>query len=164
MDPSPRLSDLLAELSAKIAFHGREEKACAEQVASLRERQAFHAAELEKATRCREALQAAAATVGEITAGPAELPAHDLGSRSRPKLTRMVDLVLADLEPDTRFGAKQIVAEINRRFHLGLRRPADFEAVALILKRRANAGRLHRLRWGRPHHEALYTRRPPTPG
>ena len=163
MDASRRLSDLLAELTAKIAFHGREEKVCAEREEHFRAKRAFHAAELERATRCHEALLAAAGTAEEITAvpAPAELPAQDLGSPSRPKLTRMVDLVVADLPPDTRFGAKQIVAAINRRFGLGLRRPKDAEAIALILKRRAQRGRLHCLRLGRPYHEALYTRRAP---
>ncbi len=127
MDPSQSLSDLLAGLSAKIAFHGREEKTCAEREAHFREQRTFHAAELERATRCHEALLAAAHTADEINARPApiELPAQDLGSPSRPKVTRMVDLVLADLAPDLRFGAKQVVAEIKRRFGLNLSRPAD---------------------------------------
>jgi hypothetical protein len=161
MDPSQRLSDLLAGLSAKIAFHGREEKTCAEREAHFREQRTFHAAELERATRCHEALLAAAHTAEEINArpAPAELPAQDLGSPSRPKVTRMVDLVLADLAPDLRFGAKQVVAEIKRRFGVNLSRPADTGAVALVLKRRSQAGRLHCLRRGRPYHQALYTRR-----
>jgi len=165
MDSSQRLSDLLAGLSAKIAFHGREEKTCAEREAHFREQRAFHAAELERATRCHEALLAAAHTAAEINARPApvELPAQDLGSPSRPKVTRMVDLVLADLAPDLRFGAKQVVAEIKRRFGLNLSRPADTGAVALVLKRRSQAGRLHCLRRGRPYHQALYTRRAAVP-
>ncbi len=163
--PARSVSDLLADLTAKIVFHQREEKLCAEQEEHFRERRSFHAAELERATRTHEALQAAVAAAEDIAPLPvpvsAEAPAEDLGSRARPKLTRMIDLVLANLPPDAPIGARQIAAEVNRRFAAHLRKPADLEQVALTLKRRADAGRLHRLRRGRPYHEALYTRKPP---
>ena len=92
---------------------------------------------------------------------PAEAPGEDLGSPVRPKLTRMINLVLAALPQDAHIGARQVAAEVNRRFGAHLSKPADLEQVALTLKRRAQAGRLHRLRRGRPYHEALYTRKPP---
>jgi len=162
-NPARSVSDLLADLTAKIAFHQSEEKLCAEQEEHFRERRSFHAAELERATRTHEALQAAVAAAEDIAPlpVPAEAPSEDLGSRSRPKLTRMIDLVLAALPQDAHIGARQVTVEVNRRFGAHLSKPADLEQVALTLKRRAQAGRLHRLRRGRPYHEALYARKPP---
>jgi hypothetical protein len=161
------LADLLADLEAKVAFHRRQEGLCAEQEALFRGRRSFHAAELERVSRCYETLRTAAATAEEIAAQavPAEPAGEDLGSRSRPKLTRMVARVLEDKAGSARFGAREVTAEVNRRYAAHLRRPADEEQVAIVLKRMADAGRLHKLRKGRPYHEALYAReRPAAPG
>jgi hypothetical protein len=161
------LADLLADLEAKVAFHRRQEGLCAEQEALFRERRSFHAAELARISQCYESLRTAAATAEEIAAQaiPAEPAGEDLGSRSRPKLTRMVARVLEDKAWSARFGAREVTAEVNRRYAAHLRRPADEEQVAIVLKRMADAGRLHKLRKGRPYHEALYAReRPAAPG
>ncbi len=161
------LADLLADLEAKVAFHRRQEGLCAEQEALFRERRSVHAAELERISQCYESLRTAAATAEEIAAQAvaAEPAGEDLGSRSRPKLTRMVSRVLEDKAGSARFGARTVTAEVNRRYAAHLRRPADEEQVAIVLKRMADSGRLHRLRKGRPYHEALYTReQPPAPG
>jgi hypothetical protein len=163
MDPARSLSDLLADLAAKIAFHRREEKLCADQEALFQKRRSAHAAELERAIRCHEALQAAAVAAQEMTAEPvpAAVPAQDLGTKARPKLTRMINLVLADLPWAAEIGSRQLTIEVNRRFAANLRKPVDPEQVALTLKRMAKTGRLHRLRKGRPYHGALYSRQAP---
>ena len=51
-----------------------------------------------------------------------------------------------------------MTAEVNRRYGAHLRKPAGEEQVAIVLKRMADGGRLHKLRKGRPYHEAIYAR------
>lgn len=159
----PSLPDLLADLSAKLAFHAREEKLCAEQEALFRDRRAQHAAEVERITQTYEALRTSVAAAQEIAARriPAEVPVEDLGTRNRPKLTRMITKILDDLPKSARIGAREVTEEVNRRFGAHLRKPADPERVSIALRRLAESGRLHRLRKGRPYHEALYTREKP---
>jgi hypothetical protein len=161
----PSLPDLLADLESKVAFHRRQEGLCAEQEALFRERRSFHAAELARISQCYETLRAAAATAAEIAgqALPAESPGEDLGSRSRPKLTRMVTRVLEDKPASAPFGATEVTAEVNRRYAAHLRRPAEEEQISVILKRMAETGRLHRLRKGRPYYQALYSLEQPSP-
>ncbi len=161
--PAPSLPDLLADLAAKLAFHRREEQLAAEQEAIFRDRRTFHGAELERVAQTYEALRTSVAAAQEIAARkvPAEVPAEDLGTRNRPKLTRMIARVLEDLPKSARIGARQVTAEVNRRFGPHLRKPADSERVSIALRRMAEAGRLHQLRKGRPYNEALYTREKP---
>lgn len=156
------LHDLLADLETKVAFHRRQEELCAEQEAVFRERRSFHAGELQRISACYESLRTAAATAEEIAAQtlPAEPPGEDLGSPSRPKLTRMVARVLEDKAGGARFGASEVAAEVNRRYAAHLRRPVEDEQVAIVLKRMAGAGSLRKLRKGRPYHQALYSRGP----
>jgi len=158
------LADLLADLEAKVAFHRRQEGLCAEQEALYRERRSLHAAELQRISQVYESLRAAAATAEEIAAQalPAEAPGEDLGSPSRPKLTRMVARVLEDKAPNAPFGASEVTAEVNRRYAAHLRRPAEEEQIAVILKRLAENGRLHKICKGRPYHQALYSREQPS--
>lgn len=160
------LADLLADLEAKVAHHRRQEGICAEQEALYRERRSFHAAELGRISQVYESLRTSAATAEEIAAQalPAEPPGEDLGSPSRPKLTRMVVRVLEDKAPSARFGANEVTAEVNRRYAAHLHRPAEEAQVAIILKRMAENGRLQKLRKGRPYHQALYSRGGPSGG
>ena len=157
------LADLLADLEGKVAFHRRQEGLCAEQEALFQERRSFHAAELARISQCYETLRAAAATAQEIAAQAVavEPAGEDLGSRSRPKLTRMITRVLQDKTASARFGARDVAADVNRRYGPHLRKPVEEEQVAIVLKRMADAGRLHKLRKGRPYHEALYARERP---
>lgn len=154
------LADLLADLEAKVAFHRRQEGLCAEQEALYRERRALHAAELARISQVYESLRTSAATAEEIAAQalPAEPPGEDLGSPSRPKLTKMVLRVLEDKAPSVRFGASDVTAEVNRPYAANLRRPAEEGQIAIILKSMAESGRLQKLRKGRPYHQALYSR------
>ena len=83
---------------------------------------------------------------------------ENLGSASSPKLSRMVDKVLADLSPDTQFGTRWVAHEVNRRFGSRLRKPADGRRISVVLRRFNRTGRLEMVRPGRPHWEALYVR------
>jgi hypothetical protein len=168
MTAPPTIPDLLSNLAEKLAYHQREEKRSAEQEARYRERRSTHAAEVERISRCYQALQETLAVAAEIAgepappqAAPAAVAAVDLGTRSRPKMTRMIRLVVDEMPAGAAFGARQVTATVNARFAAHLRHPADSEKVAIALQRMARAGRLHQLRRGRPYHEALYSHRPP---
>jgi hypothetical protein len=86
----------------------------------------------------------------------------DLGSVSRPKLGRMVTLILESREPDERFGAIELSREVNERFRDRMRRAVDPAQMSVVLRRLHRRGRIHLVRAGRPYKEALYVReRPP---
>jgi hypothetical protein len=168
MAETPTIPNLLSNLAEKLAYHQREEKLCAEQEALYCERRSAHAAEVERISRCYAALQETLTVAQEIAGEPSPPPAApdpvagvDLGTRSRPKLTRMIQLTVAEMPAGAVFGARQVTAEVNRRFAAHLRGSVDPEKVAIALQRMARAGRLHQTRRGRPYHEALYRRERP---
>jgi hypothetical protein len=76
-------------------------------------------------------------------------------------LSRLVNRVIEGKPVDERFGATAVTREVNRRFADILRRPATQRQVALALRRQARQGRIHQVRRGRPHYEALYVRERP---
>ena len=160
MPPTPSLADLLTDLRSQLEYHRRRESSCAEQEAHFRDQRSYHAAELARIAACLETLQAAAALAQELVARPlpAEPPTVDLGSRSRPRLTRMVKQVIAEKPPSLPFGAKEVAAEVHRRFAPHLGKPPEVDHVSIALQRLVAAGRLRLLRRGRPHQEALYAR------
>ncbi|HWN45059.1 MAG TPA: hypothetical protein VNW71_22740, partial [Thermoanaerobaculia bacterium] len=73
-------------------------------------------------------------------------------------LSRLVNRVIEGKSGDERIGAAAVTAEVNRRFSDILRRPATQRQVALVLRRQARRGRIHQVRRGKPHYEALYVR------
>jgi uncharacterized protein YukE len=142
------------------------------QTKQLREREAWHAqqeafhhgeqtrfaAELEAVSRHLESLRWAANLAAGALGKAAPAGHEDLGSASSPKLSRMVEKVLADLSPETRFGTRWMAHEVNRRFGSRLRKPADGRRISVVLRRFHRTGRLEMVRPGRPHWEALYVR------
>jgi hypothetical protein len=143
------------------------------QMEQLREGEAWHAqqeafhhgertrlaAELEAVSRHLESLRWAASLAARDLGKLVPARNEDLGSASSPKLSRMVQRVLADLSPETRFGTRWVANEINRRFGGRLRKPADARRISVILRRFHRTGRLEMVRPGRPHWEALYVRK-----
>jgi hypothetical protein len=53
-----------------------------------------------------------------------------------------------------------VCAEVNRRLGDLLRRPFELRQVSDVLRRFDRLGRIHLVRAGRPHWQALYTREP----
>jgi hypothetical protein len=128
------------------------------QVEQFREREAWHAqqeafhhgertryaAELETVSRHLESLRWAASLAARDLGKIAPAGHENLGSASSPKLSRMVEKVLADLSPDARFGTKWVAHEINRRFGSRLRKPADGRRISVVLRRFHRTGRIGR--------------------
>lgn len=152
------------------------------QASSLREREAFHAgheayhrehrtayaAELEEILRRLEAFRTAAAEAVDIAdrrpgAAPSvqSLQEDNVGSPSRPKIHRMLEIVIADQGADEHFGPVGLTREVNRRFGQQLRRPVKAGHVSTALQRLERKGIIHLVRKGRPHSEALYVREAP---
>ncbi|HEY2739496.1 MAG TPA: hypothetical protein VGK45_13900, partial [Thermoanaerobaculia bacterium] len=116
------------------------------------------AAELEAISRHLESLRWAADLAADALGKAAPARHEDLGSASSPKLSRMVEKVLADLSPETQFGTRWMAHEVNRRFGSRLRKPADGRRISVVLRRFHRTGRLEMVRPGRPHWEALFVR------
>ncbi|HEX6864801.1 MAG TPA: hypothetical protein VF414_18365 [Thermoanaerobaculia bacterium] len=159
------IAEVLESLEAQAAFHEERESFHAEQEEQHREQRNVHAARLQEIRRRLEAFRAAAQEALELadeTAIPAAVQEQaDLGPASRPNLTRMIDLILASKRPGERFGPVTLCEEVNRRFADRLRRPFEPGQVSVALRRFDRLGRIHQVRRGRPHWEALYVREAP---
>ncbi len=83
---------------------------------------------------------------------------EDVGTRSRPKIHRMLELVIAEHRADEEIGPAGLTAEVNRRFGQRLRRPVKANQVSAALRRLARKGIVRLVREGKPHREALYVR------
>ena len=73
----------------------------------------------------------------------------------------MIQLLLASKRPDERFGPVTLCEELNRQFADRLRRPIEPGQVSVALRRFSRLGRIHQVRRGRPHWEALYVKEAP---
>jgi hypothetical protein len=145
-------------LREREAFHAAHE-------AQHREQRAAYAAELAEIERRLQAFRAAADEAVELAARGAPavsaVKQADLGSASRPKLGRMVTLLLAEKEPTAPFGPVGLAREVNQRFGERLRRPVTVGQVSVVLRRLRRQGVIHQSRPGRPHWEALYVKQAP---
>jgi hypothetical protein len=154
------IQDVLSALGAEISQHREREAFHAAQEVVHREERARHAAELERLTKLQETLSEAAGAALEIARR--RLPAHadieDLGSKSRPRLTRMVEKVVEEKKPDEPFGPMAVAREVTRRFGDRMRKPVDSRLVSIALRRLHERGQIQQVRPGRPHSEALYVR------
>lgn len=163
MKTNRSIDEVVASLEAQAAFHREREAFHAAEKAMHEKEQAAHAAELADITGRLEAFRAAIGGALDITARTAGAAADgrtedDLGSASRPKLKRMVELVLDSPAAGERFGSVGLAEEVNRRFRDRLRKPATSSRVSVVLRRLADGKRIKLVREGRPHQEALYVR------
>jgi hypothetical protein len=156
------IADALARLKAQIAFHTDREAHHTQQEEHHRVERARHAADLEKVTRDFEQLQAIAGTLANLGSRavlPMTAEMDNLGP-GKPKLARMVARVLQGPVPE-RFGPTWVTQEVEARFGEVLRGRVDSRRVSIVLRRMAQSGRIHQVRRGRPHWEALYAREKP---
>ncbi|HSS47374.1 MAG TPA: hypothetical protein VLX28_00375 [Thermoanaerobaculia bacterium] len=157
------LAAVVSNLEEQIAFHREREAFHSEQEAQHGQQRQQHAAELELLTRNLEALKAAAQTAMELAARPGAsarpLAAADPDPGRRPRLSRMVALVVESWPAGEPFGLSAITAEIAGRYRDRLRKGVDRRMVSVHLRRLLADGTLVSIRQGRPHHEALYARR-----
>ena len=149
---------ILAALESQIALHREREAFHARQEAMHREERARHAAELERVTKNYETLQASTADFAALPRATSPKGSGDIVPGERPKLTRLVSLAVADLEPDRPFAASELAAEIDHRFGEHLKKPVNPRHVAIALRRMLDRGHLRIVRKGRPHTETLYAR------
>ena len=166
MSPEASVTALLANLEEQIAFHRGQEELHARQEELHRERRAFHAAELEKITGHYEQFKASATAVAELArqAGGGGLePEEEVPAfyGKRPMVSRLVARVVDGKPADASFGAKDVTAEVNRRFGKALPKAVNDRTVAVTLRRMHLAGRIHLVREGKAFHGALYSRTAP---
>jgi hypothetical protein len=168
---NPRsIDEVLARLQEQVDFHTERERFHAAQEEQHREQRGVHAAALEEARRRLEAFRAAAEDALDLAARnvvPSRRPAQvdlkevDLWSLARPKVGRMVTLILESKAPDERFGPNEMSDEVNERFRDRMRRSVDPTQMSVVLRRLHRRGRIHLVREGRPYQEALYVRQRP---
>jgi hypothetical protein len=72
-----------------------------------------------------------------------------------------VTLILRDKGAAERFGPVGLSREVNQRFGQRLRRPVTVAQMSIVLRRLQNQGKIHQVRRGRPHWEALYMKESP---
>jgi hypothetical protein len=168
---SRSIDEVLMRLQEQVHFHDEQEKFHAAQELLHRDERSAHAAALEEARRRLEVFQAAATEALDLAERDVvpkpeiqdmqNLKDEDLGTVSRPKLVRMVWLVLESKKPDERFGARRLSREVSQHFRDRLRRAVDATQMSVVLRRLHHRGLIHQVRPGRPHQEALYVREGP---
>ena len=163
MRSSRTISEIVASLESQLAFYREKEELHARHEAFHREQRTLYGTEREKIERNLEAFGAAAASALELTEKPRGGPSGDeggadLGSASNPRLGKMVELVIDGKSQAERFGPIGLAQEVNRRFGNRLRRPVDARQISVVLRRMGRLRRIHLVRKGRPHWEALYSR------
>ncbi len=166
MTPDVSVAEVLANLEERIAFHQQQADFHAQQEVHHREQNAVHLAELKRVTEHFEAFKAVALPAVEVAREgrtappqPVEEPEDDrefIGKRIMP--SRLVARVVERMADDTTFGARQVAAELNRRYRNLLRKPIPARAVSVTLRRLQTNGRLRLVRQGKSKHEALYTK------
>lgn len=161
------LGQMIAELEKKVGLHRERQSFHAEQEALHRDKAAQHGAELEAAQAHLQALRAAAETAGELLgrdeAAPSSQPERNdtLDVNRKRALSRMVAQVVESKSPDETFGARAVTQAVQERWGAQLRHHPDSRSVAALLRRWALSGRLHQVREGRAHHEALFQKKRP---
>lgn len=168
MKTNRSVGEILGSLEAQAAFHRERAAFHAGHEEHHREQRSTHEAELAEIERRLEAFRAAAAEALDFADRPVAVPVpdqdlkeKDLGSASRPKLGRMVSLLLQDKGASERFGPVGLAREVNERFGERLRRPVTVPQISIVLRRLQSQRKIHQVRRGRPHWEALYVKEAP---
>jgi len=157
------VDEIVASLEAEAAVHQERRAFFAEKEAFYREQRSHHEAELEAITMRLEEFRAASAAALELVArlvprpGPPD-EGEDIGPASNPRLTKMVERILADLGPEQAVGPGWLTQEVNRRHGERLRKRVTPRQISDVLRRMARQGRLRQVREGRPRHEARFVR------
>jgi len=164
MNGEESIVEVLGRLDGQIAYHQEREEFHARQEGFHREQRSTHAGELQKLRSHRESLAAAVSAAAALEHRPRPstpgVGAH-IAPSGRPKLARMVVVVVAERSPTEPFGAAAVAREVQQRFQADLKKPVDPRLVSIELRRLVKRGYLHVARRGRPHAEALYVRQRP---
>jgi hypothetical protein len=165
MDSKTSVTEMLSRLEAQIAHNAERQAFHAGHEAFHRDQRSSYAEELERLTRCRYSLKAAAETADELMsrvqpqapAAPPPPQMPDMGKRLR--LARLIETVLERKAPHERFSPKTIAAEVNQTFGDRLKRRFSHRQASVALAWLAQRGRIVRHEKGRPFHESQYARR-----
>ena len=152
------IADIVARLEAQLTIHQEKEAFHAGQEALHREQRSVHAAEVERLTRSLETFRASAAEASELAGRAAPRRKAMVPEGKKLSLNKRVAAVVAGFGPHETFGPRKVTEEILRQFQDSLHEPVDPRMVSLALARMAKSGAIHRLRPGKPHHEAVYAR------
>lgn len=155
------VAQVVANLEARLAFHQEQEALHAQQEVHHREERAVHAAETERVRARLETFKSAAESLEDLAEAPipgqkprAELP--DFGP-GQPKATKVIRAVVESHVAGERFGANGIAAEVNQRHRDKLDAPMDGRTVSVVLRRMRSERKIHLVRPGKAHYEALYS-------
>ncbi|HWM90013.1 MAG TPA: hypothetical protein VN493_04545 [Thermoanaerobaculia bacterium] len=161
MAPPVSTEKLLAQLEKQLEHHRERETFHSEQESAHREQREQHAREGARIAQTVDSLRSSLTTALGLVAPSASVSDEDMDTGHVRILTRLVNRVIEGMAGDERFGAAALTDEVNRRFANLLRRPVSARHVSLVLRRQARHGRIHQVRRGRPHYEALYVRERP---
>lgn len=164
MGSNPSLTEMIAQLEAKVAYHKEQEGLHTTQEAFHAEQKVVHQAEHQKALESLQALKAAGETAGEIlvdfktsASAPAPLP-ENFRAGDWHWLSRLINAVVESKAPGETFGPTKVTREIQERWGSKLHQRVDRRSVSATLRFWAHAGRLRKVREGRAYYEALYTK------
>jgi hypothetical protein len=166
MPASLSIPQMLTELQSQVAYHREQEELHAGQETFHREKREHHATELQMAQERFQAFETAAVAAGELVerhravTAPAA-PAPDVPAWRRRPIGILVTRIVDSQRPEETFGPSQIAQEVNRLYGAKLRTLVDSRAVSVTLRRLAAGGRLHVVREGTAHREALYSKSRP---
>jgi hypothetical protein len=157
------IQEIVASLEAEAAVQQERRDHFAEREAYYREHRMRHEAELEAITRRLDEFRSASAAAVELVSrlaprsGPPQ-EAFDIGPASKPRLTKIVEAILAELTPDQAVGPGWLTQEVNRRHGDRLRKHVTPRQISDVLRRLARYGRLREVRKGKPRYEARFVR------
>ena len=166
MSANLSISQMLAQLEARVAHHERQQALHSEQEALHRDKAEFHKTQLEAARAHLEAFRSASAAAGDLlvtdksVAAPSPVPVQDVEIHRKKALSRMMARVIEELPADAVFGPSHLTHAIQKRWGPRLRRQPDRRSVATTLRRWALDGRIEQVREGRAHNEGLYRKKP----
>jgi DNA-binding transcriptional ArsR family regulator len=152
------IADVLTDLEAQVTELEQQLELHARQEVHHREQKEQCAAKLETLRQGYEEFKQTAGKVLELTAAR-PLPRRedegpDLGGK--PRLSRVLDVILAGKAAGETVTASQITREMLARFGRKLDGGVDTRSVSAQLRRLSQRGKLHLVQEGRSHHEAIY--------
>jgi hypothetical protein len=165
MSKTLSVSEILANLEARLSNHRERRELHARQEAHHREQCTFHDAELAKIQERYDAFKAAAEAASDYAhppetadgnLGPAEDDLPRFGNRLR--VSGLIARVVETLPEGEPFGAHAVAAEVNQRYGDRLDKPVRPAAVSAVLRRLGRARKIRQVRRGKAAHEGLYVR------
>jgi hypothetical protein len=163
MSKTLSVSDMLANLEARISHHRERREIHARQEAHHREQCAFHDAELAKILERYDAFKAAADAASDYAHPPEtedlrqteeELPRFG----NRPRVSSLIARVVETRPEGEAFGARAVADEVNRLYGDKLDKPVQPADASTVLRRLSKARKIRKVRQGKAAQEGLYVR------